>query len=100
MVKSASLEDGATFRVFQFLFAHTFLHEIAGHLLITYLGQGRFTTPNNIQHRLYSGGEAGRALELKMFGASLEYFRDHSRGDDQAGHSCTSVDLASLISFI
>ena len=90
MVKAASSGDGPNFRVFQFLFANTFLHEIGGHLLITYLGQGKIATPKCIQHPLYAGGEAGRALERMMLGGSLEYFRDKNQGNGQA--SCPASE--------
>ena len=82
-----SVDSGERFRNFQFLFANTFLHEVGGHLLITYLNEGQSITPASIAgHWVYSStpfGEAGRALESKVFGGNLEYYRSLKEDDHQ-----------------
>ncbi|PGG96536.1 hypothetical protein AJ79_09554 [Helicocarpus griseus UAMH5409] len=85
MVASATSPDSVNFRIFQFLFAHTFLHEVGGHMLITYLSGGRRPlTPPEMGHGLY-GTEAGRALERVAFRGALEYYCDFNQDDHQPG---------------
>ncbi|CAF9939239.1 hypothetical protein IMSHALPRED_001266 [Imshaugia aleurites] len=77
------------FRTFLFIFANTFLHEIA-HIFVTYLDKGRSNTPPRIRAEVggYSRedmGEAGRHLETTLFGGTLEYYRDHAMDDNQPG---------------
>ena len=66
------------FRTFVFMFAHVFLHEL-GHMLVTFLTRGEAATPSRIRAQVsgYSDkykGEAGRNLELILFGGNLEYY--------------------------
>ena len=75
------------FRIFNFIFANTFLHEIA-HVFVTFLTKGRTGTPRRLRAEVtgYSGedrGEAGRHLETIIFGGTLEYYRDHADDDSQ-----------------
>ncbi|OJD10725.1 hypothetical protein AJ78_08343 [Emergomyces pasteurianus Ep9510] len=82
MVSSSSSQR--EFRRYQFLFAHLLFHEIGGHLLITYLYNGRPVTPRgviapnwNSQEQEEHGaqaGESGRFLESMLFGGTLEFF--------------------------
>ncbi|KAK2811322.1 hypothetical protein FQN50_002198 [Emmonsiellopsis sp. PD_5] len=100
MVTSAAIPDGVNFRIFQFLFAHTFLHEVGGHMFITYLSQGcRPLTPPTLSHILY-GTEAGRALEREAFGGALEYYCDTSQSMHQPGipHLLDTDQMAHRIS--
>ena len=66
------------FRSFVFMFAHVILHEL-GHMLVTFLSRGEAVTPPRIKAEVsgYSNryrGEAGRNLELILFGGNLEYY--------------------------
>jgi hypothetical protein len=68
------------FRTFQFLFATTFVHEVGGHLLVTFLSNGTLPfTPAHLSAPGYGigrRGESGRYLELSLFGGNTEYYRD------------------------
>lgn len=66
------------FRTFVFMFAHVFLHEL-GHMLVTFLTRGEAATPPRIRAKVrgYSDkykGEAGRNLELILYGGNQEYY--------------------------
>lgn len=83
---SSRAELQQRFRNFQFLFATTFVHEVGGHLLITFLGNGRPITPPDISAPRYGSddvGESGRYLELNLFGGNTEYFRDSKQDNGQ-----------------
>ena len=73
-------------RTFNFIFANCIFHELC-HLFSNFLTKGRiFTPPQFTAAGGYSGqhrGEAGRYMESILFGGTLKYFRDHSRGDKQ-----------------
>lgn len=96
----ASESQTQQFRTFQFLFANIFLHEVAGHLLVTYLigdeesqahARHRGFTPEQYQPTLLDGlqgygnyipqpggqvvrtGESGRYLEQLLFGGTVEF---------------------------
>jgi hypothetical protein len=78
------------FRTFQFLFATTFVHEVGGHLLVTFLGNGRPITPPQITGPNYgsvTNGESGRFLELNLFGGNTEYFHDATQDKGQVKYS-------------
>ena len=105
----ASSNNGARFRAFQFLFANTLAHEVGGHVLITYLGQGgsHHHTPSNLGADLdrydydNNHGESGRWLECATHEGSLDYYRDHEADDDQvmllyALTACKVCDSANL----
>ena len=89
MFESANRSDLNQFRTFQFLFANTILHEVGGHILITFLGQGRPVTPPQQPFSIegYSNdqaGESGRTLETFLLGGTIEYYRDANySGNDQ-----------------
>ena len=89
MINSVNRGDWNQFRTFQFLFANTILHEVGGHVLITFLSQGRLMTPPQGPFRAagYSNsqaGESGRTLETSLFGGTMEYYRDANySGNDQ-----------------
>ena len=61
------------------------LHELA-HILITYLGQGRSQTPDEINQGdvaglpAPTGKEAGRALERMLLGGIVNFYRDPVQG--------------------
>jgi hypothetical protein len=91
----ASSGQGLNFRIFQFQLANTLLHEVGGHLLVTYIGTGRPMTPptvghpgyNPIQHgQVVPAGEAGRNLESKIWNGTLEFYRDPQQGNTQVSH--------------
>ncbi|OJD25585.1 hypothetical protein ACJ73_03042 [Blastomyces percursus] len=88
------------FQTFIFQLANTFVHEVGGHLLMTFLsdlivdenGQvARPFTPPSVSYSNYAAcdncmaGESGRALEDILFGGSLEYYHDPSGGPRQPG---------------
>lgn len=84
MIRSAG--TGQTFRVFQFKLACALVHEVAGHMLVTFLGRGRSLTPPTITVAGYAtqeGGESGRFLEMSLFGGCLEYYRASGQGENQ-----------------
>jgi hypothetical protein len=79
---------------FQFMFATATVHELC-HIFLGYISQdgrnGRLSTPPRITHLDYGThqapdvdgvfpGESGRWLENKLFGGTLEFYRDS--GDD------------------
>jgi hypothetical protein len=64
----------------------TLLHEVGGHLLITFLSNGHPITPPTISAPCYGNqaiGEAGRYFELVLFGGTTEYYRDPAEDDGQ-----------------
>ena len=76
------------FQAFVFMFAHVLLHEL-GHMLVTFLTRGEAVTPPRIRAQVsgYSGkykGEAGRNLELILFGGNLEYYIGDADDDSKA----------------
>ena len=91
MLAAATRNDAQRFRDFQFLFATTLVHEAGGHLFMGFLWKGRLLTPPHIsapgygsQAGVETSGEAGRWLELRLFGGTTEYYRDLSQDDQQA----------------
>ncbi|WAO85973.1 Hypothetical protein NCS54_00322700 [Fusarium falciforme] len=81
----------ARFRTFLFMFAIATAHELT-HLFVGYLAQGQDTTqsytPPTVSYLNYAGpswGESGRWLESHLFGGSVEFYRDKSDDDGQAG---------------
>ena len=92
---AAASHGGPSFHRFLFMFVHTFLHEVGGHLFVTYLTRGEPTnpraygaTPPDVTTPLDSystgeTGEAGRALEYTLFGGNIDYYRDPAKGDRQ-----------------
>lgn len=68
------------YRVYQFQFAVTILHEI-GHVFNTYLSKGIGDTPPS------PGGtvEAGFRLEKLIFGEKIHFLRDRKAGDSDCG---------------
>ena len=83
----ASAENASRFRTFQFMFAVTFVHEIGGHVLVTFLTNGRRPlTPPSMTAAGYDNtglGEAGRYLEYVLFGGTMAFYRDPTQGDGQ-----------------
>ena len=85
---------------FQFMFAIATAHELT-HLFVGYLAQGDdgflSYTPPQISYLNYGGvgdnnlefGEAGRWFERRLFGGSIEFYRDV-----QDDHGQVSSDLA------
>ncbi|KAM0426359.1 hypothetical protein ACHAPT_008400 [Fusarium lateritium] len=86
------------FRTFLFMFAVATAHELT-HLFVGYLAQGQDTidsyTPPGVSYLNYAGfrdqegippsGESGRWLESCLFGGSIEFYRDISDDQGQAG---------------
>ncbi|KAJ5289219.1 hypothetical protein N7478_002249 [Penicillium angulare] len=73
-------ETAAAFWRFHFLIATILAHEVGDHLLITFLNHGRTFTPPDIGVSAYCKagggiGEAGRMLEICLFGGNLEYYQ-------------------------
>ncbi|KAF5721624.1 Stem cell self-renewal Piwi [Fusarium globosum] len=89
---------GNRFRSFLFLLAVATTHELT-HVFITYLAQGQDViesyTPPEVSYLNYIGlsdgdnhpmtGESGRWLESRLFGGSIEFYRDSSDDSGQAG---------------
>ena len=75
-------------KTFKFRLANVFLHEIGGHLFMTYLGYGGMRTPPSITgHYHFSGecaefGESGRRVEKDLFGGNVVFCR--LVGDDDS----------------
>ncbi|PCD26721.1 hypothetical protein AU210_013143 [Fusarium oxysporum f. sp. radicis-cucumerinum] len=89
---------GNRFRSFLFLFAVATAHELT-HVFVAYLAQGQDVidsyTPPQVSYLNYTGlsddtgrpitGESGRWLESRLFGGSIEFYRDSSDDSGQAG---------------
>ncbi|KAK7417278.1 hypothetical protein QQX98_004712 [Neonectria punicea] len=100
------------FRTFLFMFAVTTAHELT-HLFVGYLAQGQDSidsyTPPRVSYLNYAGlrdqygvpfsGESGRWLESRLFGGSIEFYRDVSDDNGQVGipHVLDSSALARKI---
>ena len=85
--KDPNSKEHGDYRIFIFLFAITFFHEL-GHVFITYLSLGEQATPEELTPDL-SGqharteGEAGNSLEGFVFGGSVVHARDVDYDDSQ-----------------
>lgn len=80
----AAADKGAKFRTYHFRFVNMFLHEVAGHVLMTYLTQGRVNTPERFGSGLKGfhdehEGENGRYLERLLVTGNLEFYRDREQ---------------------
>jgi hypothetical protein len=62
----SATNNSQEFQTFQFMFANTLLHEVGGHLLITYLNGGRTMTPPRITAPGYPNSEAGRGQYIRF----------------------------------
>ncbi len=94
----ASVDRGTRFRTFQFILAMAIFHEVAGHLLITFLSNGRQGTPIGITVNGYTNprdglGESGRWLELELFGGTSDFYRDQRIWQDNSQVSRESFVL-------
>ena len=94
--------ENKRFRIFIFMFANVFLHEI-GHTLMTFLTRGGEGTPPRITAGTggFSGderGEAGRHLETTLFGGTLALYRDHADDDSQVRPPYRSFSLLQHLS--
>lgn len=74
------------FRDYQFLFSTVIIHEVGGHVLVTFFRQGD-STPQGITVPRY-GQESGRWLEMHLLGGTTEFYRDYSQDDGQVGETC------------
>ncbi|KAF5662689.1 Stem cell self-renewal Piwi [Fusarium heterosporum] len=95
---SAGKKMSTRFRTFLFMFAVATSHELT-HLFVGYLAQGQDIigsyTPPEVSYLNYNGirdrnglpvtGESGRWLESRLFGGSIEFYRDVSDDNGQAG---------------
>ena len=77
---AANLEDRSPMMQFQFFFAVLLVHEVGGHLLISFLSNGDALTPLRVGPPAYTDprrpvGESGRALEMKIFGGCVEFLK-------------------------
>ena len=94
--------DNREYRTFLFIFANTFFHETC-HLFTTFLTKGREATPPHVapQVKEYSTmdkGEFGRYMETVVYGGTLEYYRDPTRGVGQVRpHTLTLCRIPQLI---
>ncbi|KAL2692444.1 hypothetical protein Neosp_002853 [[Neocosmospora] mangrovei] len=100
---SAGRKMANRFRTFLFMFAVATAHELT-HIFVAYLAQGRDEiesyTPPSVSYLNYTGlrdqagiplsGESGRWLESRLFGGSIEFYRDIS--DDPGQVSRRSQD--------
>ncbi|KAK2759311.1 hypothetical protein FQN54_002789 [Arachnomyces sp. PD_36] len=96
-LESASSQARAAFRTFMFQLANTLIHEVGGHLFMTFLSQNivdeagqlaRPITPEAVTYSNYGSagsGESGRVLESILFGGAMEYSRDPAAGSQQPG---------------
>ena len=94
--------DNREYRTFLFIFANTFFHETC-HLFTTFLTKGREATPPYVapQVKEYSKmnkGEFGRYMETVVYGGTLEYYRDPTRGVSQVRpHKLTLCTIPHLV---
>lgn len=95
MVQAANSGEAQKFRTFQFQLANTILHEVGGHLLVTYIGAGRPFTPPTIGHPQYNllqhgavvpTAEAGHNLERRLWRGTLEFYRNPAEDNTQVSH--------------
>ncbi|KAI5287711.1 hypothetical protein KEM52_001452 [Ascosphaera acerosa] len=76
---------------YMFQLVVTMVHEVGGHLFVTYLTRGRAHTPRAMRHpnyfpTIYEGApESGRFLELALFGGALVFAGDGSTRFQQSG---------------
>jgi len=96
MMRSLHTGPPTRYRTFHFILVNTFVHEVGGHLLTTFITEGKTSTPPLVAPGEIGGrggygntdvGEAGRVLEFMLFGANLEFYRDQNQGDDQVRDS-------------
>lgn len=77
----------------------TLVHEVGGHLFVTYLTYGRSQTPREVRHPNYYPGvydgapESGRYLELMLFGGALIFAGDGSERFRQVGQPLAPMIL-------
>ncbi|RDW81605.1 uncharacterized protein DSM5745_05162 [Aspergillus mulundensis] len=87
MLRSA--HNRQAYMEWQFMFATVIVHEVGGHMLTTYLGNGGSDTPPAFAVPGYQdgqrAGEAGRFLETQLFGGALEWFVDVGEMDAERG---------------
>ena len=94
--------DNREYRTFLFIFANTFFHETC-HLFTTFLTKSRTATPPHVAPQVggYSKmnkGEFGRYMETVVYGGTLEYYRDPSRGVGQVcPHTLTLCRIPQLV---
>ena len=79
--------DNKQLRTFNFIFANAIFHELC-HLFSTFLTKGRILTPPQLNAQVKgrvneNEGEAGRYMETRIFGRTLEYLRDRNHSDRQ-----------------
>ena len=82
------------FEATQFKIINVLFHEMA-HVFFTYLNQGRENTPPNIDPRANMpgiDGEAGRALEIQVFGGIMCWWHQSATGTSKG-----QVRFASLL---
>ncbi|KAJ5116046.1 hypothetical protein N7456_000394 [Penicillium angulare] len=91
MINAGRLQESEqVFWRYHFLLATAMAHEIGGHILITFLGQGRKHTPRTIGAPGYLDadgitGEAGRNLEMQLFGGTIEYYQSSNQRTQDTG---------------
>lgn len=98
---SSGKKMATRFRTFLFMLAVATTHELT-HVFVGYLAQGQDDfdsyTPRQVSYLNYSGlqrpdgqpltGESGRWLESRLFGGSIEFYRDISDDADQVCSTC------------
>ena len=80
-------DERKRFRVFLFILAKSFLHEL-GHMFVTFLGKGDTDTPPRMNAQQVGSpqntrGEAGRYLEDLVFGGLVKVMRNPAEDDSQ-----------------
>jgi hypothetical protein len=101
LVRASKHSEDSQYRRFIFQLACTFVHEIGGHMFVTFLIHGNRKTPLNIgprqsQEHGVSSVEAGRFLERRLFGGNLEFYRDATKDEHQVRSVHRRVFLARI----
>ncbi|KAI9737937.1 MAG: hypothetical protein M1834_009307 [Cirrosporium novae-zelandiae] len=103
MINAAQNRLDEEFRRFQFMFAMALIHEVGGHLLISFLTSGAGSTPEMVYPHFFNSaepsqsGESGRYLEWTLFGGCHEWRENTNQGSRQAGIACL-VDEDEIVS--
>lgn len=84
----SSADSPKQFRLWIFQVAVVLMHEVGGHLMVTFLGHGHVITPRIMtiagfnSHVRPDNGESGRILETWLLGGVAEFQSDRRLRDD------------------
>ncbi|KAJ9395700.1 hypothetical protein DTO282F9_7320 [Paecilomyces variotii] len=87
----SSADSPKQFRLWIFQVAVVLMHEVGGHLMVTFLGHGHVITPRIMtiagfnSHVRPDNGESGRILETWLLGGVAEFQSDRRLRDDHPG---------------